>query len=564
MGRLTKSARGLLGCLAYAALLGTAAPVQAKWLTIHNDFTMYDMDGKAILTRSGCLRKFGNTFYWYGSANRFTDQTCYSSTDLVHWTNKGVVLQAPSTNRMDVIYNDSTKQYVMFLKTGPSDGCQLGIATSSTPDGKFTLQGNSKVHGSNIGDMAVWQDDDGKAYLTYVWDSIPGANSGGISQHAVAVLSPDYLSVGKRQWLWNAGNREAPMMTKRHGLYYYFTSLTLWTESTETQYYTASSIGGPWTTRLVPMLTPGSPKKNSWDTQCDFVFTFKGPRDTVHMFAGDRWEKPDPARLGDYAWLPMSFTAKDSALVNYYQDWEVDPDAGLWRALDPKRNLALRKTAAASSSTGSNSPANVTDSVGWKNYLNTKWMSSASDSQWIRVDLGSPMSVNRVILKWDSSYAKAFKIQVSTDTSSWTDVYGATKAGLRSVTDETFPTTTARYVRMLGTERGTTGGLSLYDFMVLNDTGVTTGARSRAGKTALASGARLIREKGSIRYSLAAAGSVRLEIVDGRGRLKSVIVDGFRNAGDHEAVLPGALGSGSYILRLTQGGKRLGTLHVSL
>ena len=563
MRRLRKSVNWMLGCLASAILFGSALPAHAKWLTIHNDFTMYDLDGKAILTRSGTLRKFGSTYYWYGSANRFTDQTCYSSTDLLHWTNKGVVLKAASTNRMDVIYNDSTKQYVMFLKTGPSDGTELGIATSSTPDGQFTLKGNSLVFGYKMGDMSVWQDDDGKAYLAYVWDSIPGANSGGISQHAFAQLSPDYLSLSKRLWLWNAGAREAPMMMKRHGLYYYLTSLTDWTKSSATQYYTASNLAGPWTTRLVPMMAPGNTANNSWDTQCDFVFTFKGPRDTVHMFAGDRWEKPDPARLGDYAWLPMSFTGKDSVLVNYYQDWEVDPDAGQWRPLDPKRNLALRKTAAASSSAGSNIPGNATDSTTWRNYLSTKWTSAASDSQWIRVDLGSPTTVNRVILKWDSAYAKAFKIQVATDTSAWTDVFGTTNAGPRSVTDETFPATTARYVRMLGIQRGTTGGISLYEFMVLNDTGVTPTARYRDGKPALASGARLARENGTIQYSLAAGGSVRLEVVDGRGRLKSLLVDGHRYAGDHQAILPGGLASGRYIVRLTQGGKRLASLPVN-
>lgn len=556
------SAKAYAG-VAAALLASTALPAQAKWLTLHNDFTMYDLDGKSIQTRSGTLRRFNGTFYWYGSANRFTDQTCYSSTDLVHWTNKGVVLQAASTNRMDVVYNDSTKQYVMFLKTGPADGTQLGIATSPTPDGKFTFVGNQLIHGSKMGDMSIWQDDDGKAYIAYVWDSIPGANSGGISQHAFAVLSPDYLTVGKRQWLWNAGNREAPMMMKRRGLYYYFTSLTLWTESTETQYYTASNIAGPWTTRLVPMLTPGAPKKNSWDTQCDFVFSFKGPKDTLHMYVGDRWEKPDPARLGDYVFLPMSFTAKDSALVNYYQDWEVEPDLGQWRPLDPKRNLALRKTAAASSSTGSNAPGNAVDSVSWQNYLNSKWMSSVADSQWIRVDLGSATSINRVILKWDSAYAKSFKIQVGTDTSSWTDVFGTTKAGARSVTDETFATVSARYVRVLGVERGNTSrGIGLYDFMVLNDTGVAT-ALPHAGRRGAFSGAGLTARDGTVLYRLASAGAVRLEIVDGRGRLKAVLAEGFRNAGEHEAAIPAGLGAGRYIARLIQGGKRMATLTLS-
>jgi len=537
---------------------------QAKWLTVHNDFEMYDLDGNAIQTRSGCLCKFNDTYYWYGSANGFTNQTCYASTDLLHWTNKGVVIKASGTNRMDVLYNDSTKQYVIYLKTQNGSNCDLGIATCSTPDGQFTLKGNNKVFGYQIGDPSVWKDDDGKAYFLFVWDSVPGANSGGVSEHALGVFSSDYLSLSKKLFVWHVGNREAPMMMKHHGIYYYLTSLTLWTESTATQYYTAPSPTGPWTTKLIPMITPGNTANNSWDTQCDFVFTFKGPQDTVYMYCGDRWEKPDPIRVGDYTWLPITFSPKDSVVVNYYQDWEVDPDAGKWRPLDLKRDLALHKTATASSTSGSNSANNVTDSSTWQNYTKTKWTSAASDPQWIMIDLGSPMQVNRVIIKWDSAYAKSFKIQTATDTATWKDVFSTTKAGLRCVTDETFPTTTARYVRMYGTQRGSTsGGYSMFEFMVLNDD-ETTVTTFKSGKSFIGSESFLTCKNNMVHFSMPSGDFVKLDVVDAHGRLVAVLVDGFRHVGDHEAVLPGTLSRGMYIIRLTTGAKRVATIQVRL
>lgn len=549
--------------LAAAVLLGLAKAPQAKWLTIHNDFIVYDTEGNAVHTRSGTLRKFGTTYYWYGSANGFSNQMCYSSTDLLHWTNKGAVIVAPSTNRMDVLYNDSTKLYVMFLKTGSSSACNLGIATSPTPDGKFTLVTSNPVQGSPIGDMSVWQDTDGKAYLAYVWDSIPGANSGGVSQHALALMSPDYQSVSKRMMLWNAGSREGMCVMKAHGLYYYISSLTLWTQSTESQYYTATSPAGPWTTKLQPILVPGNTKNNSWDTQSDFVYNFNGPKDTVYMYGGDRWERPDPARLGDYAWLPFSFTPKDTLLINYYQDWEVDPDNGTWRAFDLKRNLALHKTATASSSTGSNTPNNVTDSTDWKNYSSSKWVSGDGDAQWIRVDLGSAMPVNRVILKWDSSYAKAFKIQVATDTANWTDVYTCAAVGPRSVTDQTFATASARYVRMLASSKGGTAGYTLFDFMVLNDTGVTVSAfRPRVGS--VPSRAAVSFEHNVLRYAVPAGIPVTLEIMDSRGKRVALLADGYMAAGRYETALPAHLGHGMYLIRMTAGAQKLESLRVRL
>src|SRR5262249_42508642 len=86
--------------------------------TIHNDFFWVDQNGNRILTRSGCLCQFGDTFYWYGGNPRgFREQNCYTSSDLVHWTNRGVVLRhEPDANRIDVLYNQTTHEYVMFLK----------------------------------------------------------------------------------------------------------------------------------------------------------------------------------------------------------------------------------------------------------------------------------------------------------------------------------------------------------------------------------------------------------------------------------------------------------------
>jgi hypothetical protein len=173
------------------------------------------------------------------------------------------------------------------------------------------------------------------------------------------------------------------------------------------------------------------------------------------------------------------------------------------------------------------------------------------------------MEVNRVILKWDSAYAKSFKIQVSTDNSAWTDVFSTTKSPQRCVTDETFATTTARYVRMNGTQRGTTNGYSIFEFMVLNDTGATT-ATLQSGKPAFASGALLTCKNNTVHFNVPFDNSVKLDVVDCRGKLVAVLADGFNRAGDHEAALPATLGRGMYMIRLTVGDKKTGTMHVKL
>ncbi len=232
---------GTGGDTATGGASSTGGVTPGRWTTIHNDFYWTDQDGNRIQTRSGSLRKFGDTYYWYGGTNFFRDQTCYTSKDLVNWTYQGIVLSHNTdANRIDVVHNEATGQYVMVMKYD-GNGAHVGIATSPVPEGPFTFQGQTLLDDALMGDMSVFQDSDGKAYLNAVsWKT--GTNA----QHGIWLLSTDYLSVERRMFLWNLGGREAPMVFKRNGTYYYATSATDWTTSTSTMYYSATDLEGPW------------------------------------------------------------------------------------------------------------------------------------------------------------------------------------------------------------------------------------------------------------------------------------------------------------------------------
>lgn len=131
------------------------------------------------------------------------------------------------------------------------------------------------------------------------------------------------------------------------------------------------------------------------------------------------------------------------------------------RAMPSVPNLAYKKTASASSGTASNA---------FDSNYSSKWLSSSSDPQWVRVDLGTSYNINRVVLKWDLAKAKDYKIQVSSNASTWTDVVTVTnRPDGNCLDDKVFTTASARYVRMYGTKRNTTGGYALYDFAVYQD-----------------------------------------------------------------------------------------------
>ncbi len=126
-------------------------------------------------------------------------------------------------------------------------------------------------------------------------------------------------------------------------------------------------------------------------------------------------------------------------------------------------NLALGKTAVASSV----EEAGLEASKATDGNSSTRWASiEGNNNEWIYVDLTVTQSVYRVKLNWEDAYAKGYKIQVSNDTTTWTDAY-TTTTGNGAIDDITFTTPkTGRYVRVLGVTRGTAYGYSLFDFEV--------------------------------------------------------------------------------------------------
>jgi hypothetical protein len=128
-------------------------------------------------------------------------------------------------------------------------------------------------------------------------------------------------------------------------------------------------------------------------------------------------------------------------------------------------NLALHKPAVASTTYPGLPASNVTDGN-----LGSRWSSQFSDNEWIYVDLGAAYTINRVVLRWEAAYGRGYQIQVSNSSSSWPTVNYQTTTGDGGVDDITLPAAASgRYVRMLGTQRATAYGYSLYELEVYGD-----------------------------------------------------------------------------------------------
>ncbi|MFE6750756.1 family 20 glycosylhydrolase [Kitasatospora purpeofusca] len=132
-----------------------------------------------------------------------------------------------------------------------------------------------------------------------------------------------------------------------------------------------------------------------------------------------------------------------------------------WPGTGDPGNLARNRPTTASSTETADFPAAfATDGDG-----GTRWSSGYADPQWLQVDLGSPQAVNRVVLRWETAYGRAFRIEVSDDGTTWRTLRSVT-AGTGGMQDLTGLSGSGRYLRMYGTARGTSWGYSLYEIEV--------------------------------------------------------------------------------------------------
>ena len=126
-------------------------------------------------------------------------------------------------------------------------------------------------------------------------------------------------------------------------------------------------------------------------------------------------------------------------------------------------NLAKGRPASASSTENGSFVA----TAAFDGNANTRWSSKPSDNQWIQVNLGGSKPLCQVVLKWETAYGQAFRLETSDDNTTWTPIYETTqgKGG-----DETLAVSgSGKYVRLSGQKRGTGYGYSLLEFEVYGE-----------------------------------------------------------------------------------------------
>lgn len=307
-------------------LLVTQA-AEAAVVTRYPGTVAYDTSGNIIEAHGEGLTKVGSTYYWLGedktNGASFQNIKCYSSTNLKDWTFVGNVLTEQSSGdlgpnriveRPHVIYNSSTKQYVMYMHIDNSSYSErkAGVATSSSVCGSYTYKGSFKPLGYDSLDDNLFLDGT-TAYFV--------SEDRTDSDLRIYKLSSDYLSVSSL--VKTLPHYEAPAIAKIGSTYFIFGShLTGWSTN-DNQYATASSISGTWSSwkSFAPSGT------NTCNSQTTAIVPITGSSTTSWLYLGDRWNS---SNLSDsrYIWEPLNVSGT-TASISCLTSWTVDTSTGV-------------------------------------------------------------------------------------------------------------------------------------------------------------------------------------------------------------------------------------------
>lgn len=337
-----------------------------------------DTNGDDVFGSGGCILQEGKYFYWYGehrfSDYRFKGVSCYRSTDLVNWENRGDIVtwqdaeilssanQTVIVERPKVVKNPNNGKYVMW---GHLDYNNYGLAAvvvcqGNSPDnndgswefvdwfrpfdGKKwnvhddgsvspyseTDMNNTQPYGFMSRDCTLFVDDDGKGYFASSYNE-------NAYMH-IYRLTDDFLHIDESYWpadnVLGTNSREAPCLFREGDVYYMVSSGTAGWTSTVTTIQYAYNLQGPWSsTAIIGDTTYAGQLTESDRSQPAYVLKLEatdGSGDHDWLYMGDRW---GPAFGGSspydsqYVWCKLNLNLGSSYM--YFSDaLEIDIEHG--------------------------------------------------------------------------------------------------------------------------------------------------------------------------------------------------------------------------------------------
>ena len=305
------------------------AQKRGVYKAIYSGTPWFDDRGKPVSAHGANIVKEGDNFYLFGekhsdTSNAFAGFTCYSSKDLSNWKFESIALPVQQSGKLGpnrvgerpkVMKCPKTGEFIMYMHVDTLGYVDqfLGYATSNSITGPYTFRGPLLFEGKSIKkwDMGTFQDRDGAGYVLL--------HGGDIYR-----LNDDYKSIVEHVHKANIPGFESPTLFRKDNIYYFLGShLTSW-ERNDNDYYTATSLKGPWTKRGL-FCPPGT---LTWNSQCTFVLPVSGSKDTTFMYMGDRWAFPKQESAATYVWQPLMISDTSISIPKFLDAWKIDMVTG--------------------------------------------------------------------------------------------------------------------------------------------------------------------------------------------------------------------------------------------
>jgi len=306
-----------------------------------------DTNGKPINAHGGGVIFHKGVYYWYGehkiegkSEKTFADGGihCYSSTDLINWTDRGVVLSVDNKNeksdiaygcileRPKVVYNEKSKKFIAYFKLYQKgigyEVSHVGVAVADKPFGPFTYShkflGGGSLKGS--GDFSMFKDKDGSIYHLTVRKPDKA--------FVIGKLQPDYLLAVPNSYQVAQGvtrHTEAPAVIFRNGKYHLIGSGSSGWSPNPARSFVADTINGLYTELGNPTfgVNPhnGLGPEKSFGGQISCIIPVQGKKD-AYIALFDVWRPENPI-TGGYIWLPIAFNSNNQPEIHWRNSWNL-------------------------------------------------------------------------------------------------------------------------------------------------------------------------------------------------------------------------------------------------
>jgi hypothetical protein len=322
--------RSILVVILIVCNAASFAQKQKRYNAIYSGIPWFDEKGNTVSAHGANIVKDKGRYYLFGerhydTSNAFAGFTCYSSRDLYNWKFESIALPVQDSGKLGpgrvgerpkVMKCPLTGEYIMYMHVDTLGHVDqfVGYATSNNITGPYTYHGPLLFDGRPIRkwDMGTFQDRDDAGYVLL--------HGGDIYK-----LNDDYKSIAEHLCKSFTNGFESPAIFRKDSFYYFLGShLTSW-ERNDNDYYTATSLKGPWIKR--GMFCPAG--SLTWNSQTTFVLPVEGTQDTTYMFMGDRWSFPKQASAATYVWQPLQVKNTFISIPDYKEAWNINTSTGV-------------------------------------------------------------------------------------------------------------------------------------------------------------------------------------------------------------------------------------------